>query len=201
MTKDPIAELISQLAKLPGVGEKTAARLAFHIIRQPDTYAEGLTSAIQRVKSEVRFCSICCHLTDLDPCRICTSPRRVRSQICVVESTPDLLAIDRTGEHQGLYHVLHGLIRPLEGVGPDDIRVKELMQRIASPADGVEVDEVIVATSPSTDGETTALYLAKLLRTFDVRVTRIASGVPIGSDLEYTDRATLGRAMAGRREF
>ncbi|MBH23898.1 MAG: recombination protein RecR [Myxococcales bacterium] len=202
-THDPIVRLVNFLSQLPGIGEKTATRLAFHIIRSPEEFARGLAGALVDVKEHVGFCSICCNLTQDDPCRICTAGGRERHVVCVVEGTPDLMAIERTGEFQGMYHVLHGALRPLEGVGPDDIRVKELVQRLAATSGDEEtrVTEVIVATNPNTDGETTALYIAKLLRPFDVKVTRIASGVPIGGDLEYTDRVTLSRALAGRREI
>lgn len=197
--QDPIARLVSQLARLPGIGEKSANRLAFHIINEPRAFAEELSEALLGVKEKIGLCSVCCNLTETDPCWICRSEKRERQTICVVEGTPDLMAIERTGEYRGLYHVLHGVLRPLEGVGPDEIRVKELVRRIG--ASDPPVQEVIVATNPNTDGETTALYIAKLLRPFEVKVTRIASGVPIGGDLEYTDRVTLGRALAGRREM
>jgi len=197
--QDPIARLVSQLARLPGIGEKSARRLAFHIIAEPRAFAEELSEAMLGVKEKIGLCTVCCNLTELDPCAICQSDKRDRGTICVVEGTPDLLAIERTGEYRGQYHVLHGVLRPLEGIGPDEIRVKELVQRLARRDE--EVTEVIVATNPNTDGETTALYIARLLKPFQVKVTRIASGVPIGGDLEYTDRVTLGRALTGRREI
>lgn len=200
-SRDPIANLISQLAKLPGIGEKTASRLAFFVIRSKESYARELAAALIEVKEEVGLCSICCNLTSSDPCSICASPRRDPHAICVVEGTPDLLAIERTGEFRGTYHVLHGVLRPLEGVGPDEIRLKELVQRVAGSGPGEVIEEVIVATNPSTDGETTALYIAKLLRPFGIKVTRIASGIPIGGDLEYIDRVTLGRALSGRQQI
>ncbi len=197
--QDPIARLVSQLARLPGIGEKTANRLAFHIIKEPAAFAQELSEALLGVKERIGLCTTCCNLTETDPCWICQSEKRDSSVICVVEGTPDLMAIERTGEFMGRYHVLHGVLRPLEGVGPDEIRVRELVQRLSKPEQGVR--EVIVATNPNTDGETTALYIARLLRPFEVKVTRIASGIPIGGDLEYTDRVTLGRALLGRREI
>jgi recombination protein RecR len=200
-SRDPIATLISHLAQLPGIGEKTASRLAFYVIRSPETYARDLAAALIDVKEHIGLCSVCCNLTATDPCSICSSPRRDTHAICVVEGTPDLLAIERTGEFRGHYHVLHGVLRPLEGIGPDEIRIKELVQRVARSGDDGNLSEVIVATNPSTDGETTALYIAKLLRPFDIKVTRIASGIPIGGDLEYIDRVTLGRALTGRQQI
>jgi recombination protein RecR len=198
---DPIAELITHLAKLPGIGEKTASRLAFHIMNAPDAYAQSLARVLMDIKQRVRMCSICCNLTEKDPCEICTSARRERGVICVVERTQDLRAIEATGEYRGLYHVLHGVLSPLEGVGPDDIRIKELIKRLQTPQDGESVREIIVATNPTTDGETTALYISKLLRPFDMQVSRIAFGIPMGGDLEYIDKVTLSRAIAGRRNI
>jgi recombination protein RecR len=198
---DPIAELITHLAKLPGIGEKTASRLAFHIMNSPDAYAQSLARVLMDIKQRVRMCSVCCNLTEKDPCEICTSARRERGVICVVERTQDLRAIEATGEYRGLYHVLHGVLSPLEGVGPDDIRIKELIKRLQTPQDGESVREIIVATNPTTDGETTALYISKLLRPFDMQVSRIAFGIPMGGDLEYIDKVTLSRAIAGRRNI
>ncbi len=198
---DPIAELISQLSKLPGIGEKTASRLAFHIMNAPDTYAQALAKVLIEVKQRVRMCSICCNLTEQDPCEICTSARREHTTICVVERTQDLRAIEATGEYRGLYHVLHGVLSPLEGIGPDDVRVKELITRLQNQSDDEPITEIIVATNPTTDGETTALYISKLLRPFDIKVSRIAFGIPMGGDLEYIDKVTLSRAIAGRRNL
>lgn len=197
--QDPIARLVSQLARLPGIGEKTANRLAFHVIKEPRAFAEELSEALLAVKERIGLCSICCNLTETDPCWICQSAKRDQGVLCVVEGTPDLMAIERTGEFTGQYHVLHGVLRPLEGVGPDEIRVRELVHRLHR--EDQPVREVIVATNPNTDGETTALYIARLLRPFEIKVTRIASGIPIGGDLEYTDRVTLGRALMGRHEM
>lgn len=198
-TTDPITNLINAFAKLPGIGERTASRLAFFILNSPVEIARDLAEALVEVKEQVGLCSSCCNLTQNDLCDICAAPKRDRHSICVVESTPDLRAIENTGEFRGTYHVLHGLIRPLEGVGPDDVHIRELLVRMSTPDS--EVTEVILATSPSVDGEATALYLSKLLKPLDVRVTRIASGIPIGGDLEYTDRVTLSRALSQRREL
>lgn len=192
---DPITELINQLALLPGIGEKTASRLAFFILRSSESYARKLAAAILEVKERIGLCEHCCNLTEESPCRICASAKRERSVICVVESAQDVLAIEGTGEFQGLYHVLHGIIAPLEGIGPDDIKLGELISRLA---DG-EVKEVIAATNPSVEGEATALYIKRLLDPLGIQVTRIASGLPMGSHLEYADKVTLGRSIAGRR--
>jgi len=197
LVASPIARLIQQLAKLPGVGEKTAARLAFHILRAAPEDAAALASAIAEVRQKIRFCSVCCDLTESDPCSICRDARRDASMVCVVAQPQDVIAIERAGGFRGRYHVLHGLLSPLDGVGPDDLRVAELVRR---SGDGV-VREAILATSPSVEGEATAVYLSKLLRPLGVRTTRIATGVPIGGELEYADQATLARAIDGRREM
>ena len=204
-TADPITNLINALAKLPGVGERTASRLAFYVLNQPDELAEELAEALVQVKERIGLCTICCNLTEGDVCTICRSDKRDLTKVCVVDSTQDLRAIEQTGEFRGRYHVLHGLISPLEGIGPDDIRVAELLRRLSGDApEGMEpepIEEVIIATNPSVDGEATALYLSRLLKPAGVKVTRIASGVPIGSDLEYIDRMTLSRALLERREL
>lgn len=194
---DPLALLIQQLAKLPGIGERTAARLAFYILRAPESYAQQLAAALLEVKRSLRPCSRCCQLTEADPCAICCNTRRDATTILVVGMPQDLMAIERAGSYNGQYHVLHGLLAPLEGIGPDDLKLKPLLARIAEGT----VAEVIVATSPSVEGDATALYLSRLIRPLGPRVTRIASGVPIGSDLEYTDGVTLHRAIEGRREM
>jgi recombination protein RecR len=193
---DPIKVLVQQLAKLPGIGEKTATRLAFHIVRAPPEYALGLSDALRAVREQVRLCSVCCNLTTEDPCALCADARRERDKVCVVAHPPELLAIERTGSYRGLYHVLHGVLAPLEGLGPEDLRVGELLRRLR----GGEVKEVILALSSTVEGEATALYLSKILRPLGVAVTRIASGVPIGGELEYTDPVTITRALEGRRE-
>jgi recombination protein RecR len=193
----PIAKLVQQLGKLPGIGEKTATRLAFHILRAPVEDADALARAITELRVRTRFCSVCWDFTESDPCRICSDARRDRALVCVVAQPQDVVAIERTGGFQGVYHVLHGVLSPLDGIGPDDLRVAELVRRCADGA----VKEVIVATNPSVEGETTAVYLAKMLRPLGVRATRIATGVPMGGELEYADRLTLSRALDGRREI
>jgi recombination protein RecR len=198
-TDDPITNLINAFAKLPGIGERTASRLAFFVLNAPESVAYDLSEALVLVKEQVGLCTRCCNLTQNELCDICAAPKRDRQTICVVESTPDLRAIENTGEFRGSYHVLHGLIRPLEGIGPDDVHIRELLIRFSTPEH--EIGEVILATSPSVDGEATALYLSKLLKPLDIKVTRIASGIPIGGDLEYTDRVTLSRALTQRREL
>jgi recombination protein RecR len=189
--------LIRQLAKLPGIGEKTAARLAFHILRAPESYAQDLAAAILDVKKKLRQCSVCFQLTDQDPCAICMDQRREGKLICVVAYPQDLIAIERNGSFRGRYHVLHGVLSPLDGIGPDDLRIQPLISRIGQG----EIEEVILATSPNVEGDTTALYLARLIKPLGIRVSRIASGVPIGGDLEYADGVTLNRALENRRDF
>ena len=195
-TAGPIARLIQQLAKLPGIGEKTAARLAFHILRAPAEDAAALGAAIVELRARIKLCGQCCDFTEEDPCPICRDARRDPSVICAVAQPQDVVAIERTGGYRGRYHVLHGVLSPLDGIGPDDLRITELVRRA-----GGEVKEVIVATNPSVEGETTAVYLAKLLRPLGVRTSRIATGVPMGGELEYADRLTLARALDGRREI
>jgi recombination protein RecR len=199
--RDPIQRLIHRLSRLPGVGEKSATRLAFHILRAPEQQARELAQAIVEVREKVRLCSACCNLTEHDPCELCQSGRRDAHTICVVGQPTDLLAIERGGSYRGLYHVLHGVLSPLDAVGPEDLRIAELMRRLGpgrEPADAVT--EVILATAPSVEGEATAMYLARLIKPMGIKVTRIASGVPIGGELEYVDQVTLGRALDGRRE-
>lgn len=193
----PIAKLVQQLGKLPGIGEKTATRLAFHILRAPMEDAEALAVAITELRLHTRFCSACWDFTQDDPCRICADARRDRSLVCAVAQPQDVVAVERTGGFHGVYHVLHGVLSPLDGVGPDDLRVAELVRRCS---DG-SIKEVIVATNPSVEGETTAVYLSKLLRPLGIRTTRIATGVPMGGELEYADRLTLSRAIDGRRDI
>jgi recombination protein RecR len=194
---DPIARLVKELAKLPGIGEKTAQRLAFHILEAGPAYAGELSAAVAGVVRDVRLCSVCQTLTDSDPCPICRDPQRDGRMVCVVETVPDLLAVERTREFRGRYHVLHGALSPLDGVGPSQLKIRELLVRLErEPA-----EEVVVATNPDVEGEATALYLSKLLKPLGLRVTRIAQGVPMGGDLEYADQVTLARALAGRREL
>ncbi len=196
MTPDPIQRLVVELAKLPGIGEKTAQRLAFFILKAPKEYARDLSKAVLEVTEKVRLCSVCCALTENDPCPLCSDPQRDGKLLCVVEGVADLLAVERTREYKGRYHVLHGVLSPLEGIGPDQLRIKELLTRLSS---GVE--EVIVATNPDVEGEVTALYLTKLIKPLGIRVSRIAQGVPMGGDLEYADQVTLARALTGRRDM
>jgi recombination protein RecR len=198
----PIARLVQQLAKLPGIGEKTAARLAFHILRAAPEDAAALAAAITDVKQKIRFCGVCCDLTEADPCSVCADARREAALVCVVAQPQDVVAIERTGGYRGRYHVLHGLLSPLDGIGPEDLRVAELVRRCAGGGDGGSgVGEVILATSSTVEGEATAVYLSKLLRPLGVRTSRIATGVPIGGELEYADQLTLVRAIDGRREM
>jgi recombination protein RecR len=194
---DPIARLVKELARLPGIGEKTAQRLAFHILKAGAGYAGDLANAIAGVVRDVRLCGSCQTLTDQDPCALCRDPRRDARVICVVEGVPDLLAIERTHEFRGRYHVLHGALSPLDGIGPSDLKIRELLLRLErEPA-----EEIVVATNPDVEGEATALYLGKLLKPLGIKVTRIAQGIPMGGDLEYADQVTLARALAGRREL
>ncbi|HQR31030.1 MAG TPA: recombination mediator RecR [Anaeromyxobacteraceae bacterium] len=194
---DPIARLVKELARLPGIGEKTAQRLAFHVLEAGPAYAEALAAAVVGVVRDVRCCSRCQTLTEADPCAICSDERRDARLLCVVEGVPDLVAIERTHEYQGRYHVLHGALSPLDGVGPGDLKIRELLVRLETePA-----EEVVIATNPDVEGEATALYLARLLKPLGIRVSRIAQGVPMGGDLEYADQVTLARAMAGRRDL
>jgi recombination protein RecR len=192
----PIDQLIEALTKLPGIGRKTAARLAFYILRSSLSEAQGLARAILDVKEKIHFCSICFNLTDEDPCRICQDEHRIREILCVVEGANDLIAIENTGVFHGRYHVLHGTISPLEGLGPEDIKVKELMERIQRE----KILEVILATNPTVEGGATALYLTDLIRPLGIKVTRIAFGIPIGGEIEYSDGMTLSKALEGRRE-
>ena len=202
MFASPIARLVQQLAKLPGIGEKTAARLAFHILRAAPEDATALAAAIIDVKQKIRFCGVCCDLTEADPCVVCSDARREVGLVCVVAQPQDVVAIERTGGYRGRYHVLHGLLSPLDGIGPEDLRVAELLRRAGGVAPMTEaVTEAILATSSTVEGEATAVYLAKLLRPLGVRTSRIATGVPIGGELEYADQLTLVRAIDGRREM
>ena len=189
--------LIEQLGRLPGIGEKTAARLAFFVLREDRSYAQALVDAILGVKDTTRLCSLCFGLTEQDPCPICASPDRERDAICVVEEPADLVAIERAGEFRGRYHVLHGTIAPLDGVGPEQLKIRPLVESLQNG----EVREVVVATNPTAQGEATALYLAKIIKPLGVRVTRIAHGIPMGGDVEYADVVTLGKAIEGRREM
>lgn len=192
-----MTRLVQLFTRLPGIGEKTAGRLAFFVLRAERDYARALADALVAVKDETRLCSVCFALTETDPCPICNDPQRSPEAICVVEEPADLLAVDRAREFRGRYHVLHGTLAPLDGVGPDDLKIQPLLVRLR----GGTVREVILATNPTAEGEATALYLAKLIKPLGLRVTRIAHGVPVGGDLEYVDVITVGRALEGRREM
>ena len=194
---EPIERLINGLTKLPGIGRKTAARLAFHILRIPKKEAQELARGIIDVKERIQLCSVCFDLTDRDPCRICSDSRRNEEVICVVEEPNDLMAIEGAGDFSGKYHVLHGTLSPLEGIGPEDIKDKELLQRLEAG----KVKEIIMATNPNVEGGATALYLTELIKPLGVKVTRIAYGIPMGGDIEYTDGETLAKALEGRREI
>jgi recombination protein RecR len=190
-----MAKLIEEFEKMPGIGHKTAQRLAFYIMNMPDADARNLITAIDAAKTKIKSCTVCQNLTDVNPCSICDDSKRDSAVICVVENPGDVLAMERTGEYRGVYHVLHGAISPMDGVGPDDIRLKELITRIREN----EIAEVIMATDPNIEGEATAMYISKLLNPLGIKVTRIAYGVPVGGDLEYADEVTLTKAIEGRR--
>lgn len=193
----PLAVLIEQLQRLPGIGVKSAQRLAFHILKHPRDNVEQLCNALREVKDQITYCSICTNITDVEPCRFCTDPERNKRLICVVEEPHNVSSVEKTRDFDGTYHVLMGALSPLQGIGPDDLKVKELLARVSDH----QVDEVILATNPNVEGEATAIYLAKLLKSLDVRVTRIAMGVPVGSDLEYADEVTMHKALEGRRDY
>ncbi len=197
MSTDPLAGLVAALQRLPGIGAKSAQRLAYHLLKTPREEVDALSAAMLLVKERVTYCTICSNITDVDPCHYCTDPAREHRTICVVEQPENVWAVERTRGFRGLYHVLMGAIAPLQGVGPEDLRIKGLLGRVA----GGGVEEVILATNPTVEGEATALYLAKLLKPLGVRVSRIAMGVPVGSDLDYTDEFTMSKAMEGRRDM
>lgn len=193
----PLARLINEMSKLPGIGSKTAQRLAFYILSLEDKEAEQLAQSILTAKREMRYCSVCGNLTDTDPCSICSDPSRDGTEICVVESPKDVMAMERIREFNGLYHVLHGVISPMDGIGPEDINLMPLLKRLQSS----DVKELIIATNPNIEGEATAMYIARLIKPSGIKVTRIAHGIPVGGDLEYADEVTLLKAMEGRREL
>lgn len=193
----PLARLVEQLERLPGIGHKSAQRLAFHILGLPDDAAREFVTAITEAREKLHECAVCCDLTDQELCPVCRAAGRDETTVCVVEDPRDVMAFERTREYAGLYHVLHGTISPMDGVGPDQIRVKELLVRVADE----EVQEVIMATNPTVEGEATAMYISKLLKPFQVKVTRLAYGIPVGGDLEYADEVTLRRSLEGRNEL
>ncbi|TML76804.1 MAG: recombination protein RecR, partial [Actinobacteria bacterium] len=197
MFEGPVQDLIDALRRLPGIGSKSAQRLAFHLLKAPAEEAHGLADAIIAAKQKVAICKTCFNVSEGEQCNFCRDPKRDATLICVVEEPGDIIAVERTQEFRGLYHVLGGHISPMDGIGPDDLRIRELLQRVGTG----EVKEVIICTNPTVEGEATAIYLAGLIRPLDVRVTRIASGLPVGGDLEYADEVTLGRALEGRRDI
>ena len=197
VTPEPVTRLIEAFAQLPGIGPKTASRLTFYLLRRPAEQSEALADALHDLKQKTVFCSSCHNITEQSPCAVCRDDSRDRSFICVVEEPLDVLAIDRTGEFKGLYHVLHGSISPVDGIGPDELRIGELMARLQDEP----VQEVLLATNPNLEGEATAMYLSRLIHPLGIRVTRLARGLPVGGDLEYADTVTLGRALEGRSEM
>ena len=194
---EPVSRLIEELSKLPGIGPKSAARLTYYLLRIPEAEARALAEAIIAVKEKTVLCSSCQNITDSNPCAVCASRERDHSIICVVKEPLDIMALERTGQYRGLYHVLHGVISPMDGIGPDDLKIKELLQRLKSSS----VKEVILATNPNLEGEATAMYLQRLLSPFSIRLTRLARGLPVGGDLEYADEVTLTHALEGRQEM
>ena len=194
---EPIARLIEELNKLPGIGPKSAQRLAYHLLRSPDEEAKALAEAIFTLKEKIKLCSVCFNNTDCDPCRICQDKERDHSKICIVEKPSDIFPLEQTGRYNGVYHVLHGTISPTEGIGPEELKVKELLARLKDSS----VTEVIVATNPNVESETMAMYLQQIITPLGIRVTRLARGLPFGAELEYADDLTLGQALENRREF
>jgi recombination protein RecR len=199
---EPVARLIDEFKRLPGIGHKSAQRLAFYILRRPEAEVENFVEALREVKEKIVFCSVCNNLTDVNPCMYCASATRDRSMICVVEEPYNLVSVEKTRSYKGLYHILHGSLSPIRGVGPDELMLANLLPRLMPENnEGVDVREIIVATNPTTEGEATANYIARLLKSLDVRVTRIAMGMPVGSDLEFVDEVTMDKAMANRHEI
>jgi recombination protein RecR len=203
--QDPVSKLIYELSKLPGIGEKSATRLAYHILKQDEAYARALADALLAAKQKIRLCSTCYTFTDQDPCRICAKAERDHGLICVVERPSDVFSIEQSGGFKGVYHVLHGALSPLDGIGPEELKIRELLGRLhpgeEGRADPTQVRELILATNPSVEGEATALYLARLIKPLGIRLTKLASGLPVGGLIEYTDRQTLGKAIENRMEM
>ena len=199
---EPVTKLIDEFKRLPGIGHKSAQRLAFHVLRMPQADVDRFVAAMEEVKRKIVSCTVCNNLTDVEPCRFCASTARDRSMICVVEEPYNLVAVEKTRSYNGLYHVLHGSLSPIRGLGPEDLRLQNLLPRLRPENnDGVEVREVILATNPNTEGEATASYISRLLKPLGVRVTRIAMGMPVGSDLEYVDEVTMDKALSNRHEI
>jgi recombination protein RecR len=199
---EPVARLIDEFKRLPGIGHKSAQRLAFYILRRPTSEVEQIAESLLEVKQKIVFCSVCNNLTDVDPCLYCSNPRRDRSVICIVEEPYNLVAVEKTRSYRGLYHILHGSLSPMRGVGPDELMLANLLPRLLPENnEGVEIAEVIVATNPTTEGEATANYISRLLKPLGTRVTRIAMGMPVGSDLEYVDEVTMDKALTNRHEI
>lgn len=196
---DAVSQLVFELSKLPGIGEKTATRLAYHILKQDVDRARALSTAILNAKQKIRLCSCCFTFTDEESCRICSDSRRELTSLCVVEKPSDVFAIDGTGTHRGLYHVLHGVLSPLDGIGPEELKIRELLERVGK--EDSKLEEIIIATNPSVEGEATTLYLTRLLRPFGVRITQLAHGLPVGGMLEYADKQTIGKALTNRMEI
>lgn len=193
---ESLENLIQEFSKLPSIGRKTALRISMYLLKQPREEVEKFSSSLIEAKDRIKFCSVCCNITEDEVCRICSSSKRSRNVICVVEEPQDVIAIEKTNEYRGLYHVLHGRISPLDGIGPNDIKIKELLQRLGDIE--IPVDEIILALNPDVEGETTILYLNKIIRPLDIKTTRIARGIPIGSELEFADEVTLAKALEGR---
>ena len=193
----PVSRLIQEFSKLPGIGRKTAQRLAFHVINMAESDVKALSEALIEAKRDIKYCSICCNIADKDPCSICDSPHRTEEMICVVEDPRDVVAMERTREFSGKYHVLHGTISPMDGITPDMIKIKELISRLSNP----NIKEIILATNPTVEGQATAMYIARLVKPLGIKVTRIAHGLPVGGDLEYADEVTIAKALEGRREI
>lgn len=199
---EPVAKLIDEFKRLPGIGHKSAQRLAFYILRRPRSEVDNFIASLREVKEKISFCSVCNNLTDVDPCLYCVNPQRDRSMICIIEEPYNLVAVEKTRSYKGLYHILHGALSPIRGIGPDELMIANLLPRLLPENnEGVEVKEIIIATNPTTEGEATATYISRLLKPLGVRTTRIAMGMPVGSDLEYVDEVTMDKALANRHEI